>query len=438
MFSEAVCGSWRPPTFLAGKFVVVTTAFHLLGCNSCIDEQRSERPDIEIPDLLKMTLRVHQTLGDGEDPDLGIPRHIQTDSRGNIYLSDQARMQVLVWTSDGQFIRSIGERGSEEGQLRGITSMVINDMDQLIIFDSTNERVTTFDDDGRIIRIAPFDKSHMGPISHCVGSDLLMLRVPSRGENGHLFHIYESIEWRKLNEFGSVDRFPIYQLLPLRTAARAQPGSLWIRGNAEIFYSPLIYSGRIYKYQKENGRWQFNDALFGYVERTPSFEKFTRGTQPDPTSTWFSVRSISDTYSAIVHNESRGLFSLANGDLVNFTIIRIGNYRVFGAEVFTDKGRLRGFAPLHAILAEEENRSTFALLPKWKDDQDLLYLIDLREYPRIIRIVVVRIEIADHSDTWKSLDLSKVRFNLGYDRPREGAESEGAEIQQTRHVTGLL
>ena len=45
------------------------------------------------------------------------PVSVAVDGNGNVYVSDETRDDVQVFTADGMYIRTIGEHGSEPRQL---------------------------------------------------------------------------------------------------------------------------------------------------------------------------------------------------------------------------------------------------------------------------------------------------------------------------------
>jgi len=62
---------------------------------------------------------------DDEDEFFGVIMQIATDTDGNVYLLDSQLHQVNVYTSDGEFLRTIGHEGEGPGEFRRPGDMII-------------------------------------------------------------------------------------------------------------------------------------------------------------------------------------------------------------------------------------------------------------------------------------------------------------------------
>jgi hypothetical protein len=65
--------------------------------------------------------------GETEDEDefFGVIMQIATDAKGNVYLLDSQLAQVMVYTSEGEFVRTIGREGDGPGEFRRPGDMLI-------------------------------------------------------------------------------------------------------------------------------------------------------------------------------------------------------------------------------------------------------------------------------------------------------------------------
>ena len=65
--------------------------------------------------------------GDDEDEDVifGVLTSIATDSEGNVYLLDMQLSQVYVYSSDGEYLNTIGREGEGPGEFRRAGDMFI-------------------------------------------------------------------------------------------------------------------------------------------------------------------------------------------------------------------------------------------------------------------------------------------------------------------------
>lgn len=71
--------------------------------------------------------------------------------RGIIYISDTYSHDIKVFSDDGKLIKTIGQRGEEDGEFNFPTHLAFAN-DQLFVTDTLNSRVQIFDTDGKLIK----------------------------------------------------------------------------------------------------------------------------------------------------------------------------------------------------------------------------------------------------------------------------------------------
>lgn len=76
------------------------------------------------------------------------PRGIAVDSQENVYVADTGNKRIRVYTSTGQYLRDIGSAGSEIGQLDEPSSVTISPDGILYVTDYWNKRISVFTLDG--------------------------------------------------------------------------------------------------------------------------------------------------------------------------------------------------------------------------------------------------------------------------------------------------
>ncbi|MEJ2722601.1 MAG: 6-bladed beta-propeller [bacterium] len=107
--------------------------------------------------LFTTTMRLEEDLEIGEEEDENLPilgriSDIVVDSRGLVYVADQAQSMVLVYDDNGSFVRQIGREGEGPGEFNRPDALALDARDELFvadarnvsIFDSTRTFVTRF------------------------------------------------------------------------------------------------------------------------------------------------------------------------------------------------------------------------------------------------------------------------------------------------------
>ena len=78
------------------------------------------------------------------------PTGLARDSlRGHIYVADTHAHEIKVFDDEGNFLKAIGQRGEEDGQLNFPTHLVFA-KDKLYVTDTLNARVQIFDAEGKM------------------------------------------------------------------------------------------------------------------------------------------------------------------------------------------------------------------------------------------------------------------------------------------------
>ncbi len=102
------------------------------------------------------------------------PKPIAADSQGNIYVGGK-KFLLTKYTSEGEFVKILAERGDEDGQINYVKGIACNSMDYVYATDSINKRINIFDAEGNWIRSfgeegnGPGQFSDIGPI--CIDED---------------------------------------------------------------------------------------------------------------------------------------------------------------------------------------------------------------------------------------------------------------------------
>lgn len=92
----------------------------------------------------------------GEDQDGNIilfkPRLDLVDDKDNIYIIDRQDQVIKVFSSDGEFIRTIGSKGRGPGEFQMIGNLAITKDGKLLVTDGTARRTSFFDSSGKFLK----------------------------------------------------------------------------------------------------------------------------------------------------------------------------------------------------------------------------------------------------------------------------------------------
>ncbi len=81
------------------------------------------------------------------------PVAMAVDAKGSLYVADGKRNQIAVFAPDGKLKLIFGRSGSDQGQLKYINGLVVDDpQGRLIVLDSGNLRIVFFNLDGKFLK----------------------------------------------------------------------------------------------------------------------------------------------------------------------------------------------------------------------------------------------------------------------------------------------
>jgi uncharacterized protein (TIGR03663 family) len=156
---------------------------------------------------LNFVMQWGQPVTDVSNPkpyDFWGPRDVATDAEGNVWLADTGNSRILKFTSDGTFLTSLGEPGSEARQLREPVGIEIAPNGDILVADAWNRRIQRFD--GQFNPVAQFpmpgwiadDPSTkpylaLAPDGSIIASETARNRVLRIGADGSIIAILEGL-----------------------------------------------------------------------------------------------------------------------------------------------------------------------------------------------------------------------------------------------------
>jgi sugar lactone lactonase YvrE len=168
------------------------------------------------------------------------------NTSGELFVSDHAKGQILVFDRMGELVRSFGERGSENGQFSCPSGLAFTPVGCLVVADLLNHRVQVLDQDGSFVSSFEPKRNQEDLIQQ---KDLIQYR-PSDvavGQDGTIYvtfpHVYDRGRFAGVQVFNAEGVF----LRRIGTNARetracgglSQPAHVAVGGDGGIFICDL-------------------------------------------------------------------------------------------------------------------------------------------------------------------------------------------------------
>ncbi len=110
--------------------------------------------------------------GDRPDELLKRPTGVAADDKGNIYVTEPTRGKVVVFDSNGNFVRSFGNAGSGPGSLRGPLGIAVDSQrNRVYVADRERFRLVIYNLNGKFLTETPI----MSPVQPVVAKDRVYL-----------------------------------------------------------------------------------------------------------------------------------------------------------------------------------------------------------------------------------------------------------------------
>lgn len=375
---------YRFPIGTSIRLIILALVLVLYACHN--DAERIDLAPNNIPILDVETKHILSIQADSIGNEFGDPSGIFTDKEGNIYVGDRASSTIKVYSREGIRIGELGASGHDPGEFVHLTALARDSDSTLIVADEIDDRITVLSLDGKVLGVydkMPSDRFMWPRIIVPDSSEgyFVLYRLPERvkGNSEHVIHQMDSKLQSIRATFASVS-----SVIPHRNTLwgnswrhefakqyfEIRPGSIVVLDPEHVVYAPSLYEGVLYSYRKTNGRWVEDHTRKGYVESASAIvEPSTDYKEP------VSLRSPKGNISAIINNESLGLFLMGNGEIMHVTATRRSGAYTVGIEVFSIDGLLLGYGPLPDFLYTD-NHPTSPYVFFWKDDDESIYYID--------------------------------------------------------------
>jgi hypothetical protein len=300
---------------------------------------------------------------------------------------------------DGKDGKDIGDRDRGPGELQSIGLMEWTPEGHLVMMDQGNLKYIVISTEGEEIASYPYnlsDQFYPQAITYVDGQMLALIYIASSKLEGseldrRLFHFSTPDFQQQKNSFLSVRRLG-HEKIPIGMDFHA--GSFVLSaGKNRLFFSPRIYTGTLYVYQRlENNEWVFEKEIQGAEPRVEPYQTYESEQQYQRALDAGVARAASASYAGerIYSNEQSvdaGLFFLEDGRLVHFHAEwREGYERLpdsfqhpmdLYVQIFERDGVLQQHSYLFPYI-ERVHFTLFAVV-NWMDEKGRFYLFDHTE-----------------------------------------------------------
>lgn len=305
----------------------------LISCSATEENQFVQKVEVQLNEVL--------AIGDGnpEDPNylFSSIASVHADAHNRIIVAENFGNHLKVFDDQGNFEKQIGRDGDGPGEFRMTLAMTIDSSGNILVVDQSSGSVSKFDSDGNYIDQFSLPNPQVRQIDQI--DDETYLAVYTESDTNQVLHTFNS-HFDSLNSFVNLEDIIQTDERFEEIISRFLPGRFLTYDQNTIYFSPVFYHGKIYKYTHDGENWTHSDTLNGFTSK-PAF------TTTDPeTEDAYVLNLGNEVLAATIHNESRGLFRTTDDYIVHFTSTRQDKIRVFGAEVFSNEGEFLGYTPI--------------------------------------------------------------------------------------------
>lgn len=111
--------------------------------------ENTDKPQIEIPVNFELEL----TIGESEDPEASLAQAVGlvVDEEGRIYIADSKAAKIKIYSPEGKFIRSFGQKGQGPGELNMPSGISLAADGRLLVEDALNRKIVFFSREGEFL-----------------------------------------------------------------------------------------------------------------------------------------------------------------------------------------------------------------------------------------------------------------------------------------------
>jgi len=89
--------------------------------------------------------------------------YVTVDCDGRIIASEGGMHRIQIFSPNGQFLHSFGEKGRGPGQLNRPSGIVVDDQNRILVVESENNRISIFSSNGNYLSSFGSEGNHFVP-----------------------------------------------------------------------------------------------------------------------------------------------------------------------------------------------------------------------------------------------------------------------------------
>jgi hypothetical protein len=317
-------------------------------------------------------------IGEPDGPDellFDFVADVTVNSQGDVYIADRKLNEIRKFSKEGKYLLTIGRQGQGPGEFQSIRTLGTNIHGDLMAFDGRLGRISVFSEDGehkattkKLLVDSWIDVSRIIPW----GENAVLMGKMSNSLK--LFHEFDR-DWSLKGSYMD------YQFVDHKEFEEQSlgfsPGNCHFQKNGDVLYSKFHYDNQIFLYRKNEllriiSRESdikkpyevqvFHDVQKAMAIRDPEydFKSFGQGA----------------AYVGKTHQSSIGIFSMSNGDIVNFLSLRRSkDLWELGVELYDSDGKFLKYTKLGDNLFYDI---------RCQDSNDLFYAIQRKEFHMVV------------------------------------------------------
>ena len=335
---------------------------------------------------VRLELKERFVLGLSEEDSrnmFGHPVTVRFDGAGNIYVFDQLSMKIKIFSSKGEVLRTLGDRGSASGKFNSMTTGWVNKDGTVVVFDEFNTRVTTFSPSGAI-QVTETSQDTILWVRDVVpyGPDYFALYRLSSTRS--LVHRWNSTFTMLYEQFADVTDWPLADNPFITNLSYFQAGRI-IMWQEDLILAPPVCGGHLLAYSVLEKTPSLAYRLHGMAQIAPPIVPIPEP-QIDTTDMAVVLNHPKGRHAAVVNCWSIGLSIVEDEVLAHFTARQEGRDKIIFVELFDLNGNVIGSHKLD-WLTDVENEDPYVPLFVYPGLDSGLFVIDYRGTVPLVRVL---------------------------------------------------